>query len=206
MKAQNYFITLEGVEGVGKSTIAQFIQSFLLNRDIPFLMTREPGGTELAEAIRNIVLKPREEILIPETELMLMFAARLQHVEHKIKPALARGEWVICDRFVDSSYAYQGAGRGIDLHKIAEIQNWTLGDFVPDVTIILDAPVQVGFKRMLARKEKDRIEQEGLEFFERVRQGFLHLAKTSPRYRIVNAAKTPEEVQNEVADILESLC
>lgn len=207
MKKNNYFITLEGVEGVGKSSVAQFIKSYLDAKNIAVTLTREPGGTAIAEMIRKILLTPLEEELLPETELMLMFAARLQHVMHKIKPALARGEWVVCDRFIDSSYAYQGAGRGFSVHKIGEIQHWTLGDFLPDLTIILDAPVEVGFKRIESRKEKDRIEQENMDFFQRVRKTFLNLAQMHPeRYRVVNATKTPEEINIEIAAILDDLC
>jgi dTMP kinase len=187
--------------------MAKFIKAYLEKKNIKVTLTREPGGTELAEAIRKISLMPCEEELLPDTELMLMFAARLQHVEHKIKPALARGEWVVCDRFVDSSYAYQGAGRGISIHKISEIQHWTLGDFKPDLTLVLDAPVALGFTRIEARKEKDRIEQEGVDFFERVRKTFLNLAQAHPdTYRVINAQKSLEEVQKDAMKILDSLC
>ncbi len=203
----NYFITLEGVEGVGKSSVGQFIKAHLEAKNIQVTLTREPGGTEIAEMIRKILLTPHEEILLPETELMLMFAARFQHVMHKIKPALARGEWVICDRFVDSSYAYQGAGRGFSAHKIGEIQQWTLGDFEPDLTIILDAPVEVGFKRIEDRKQRDRIEQESIDFFKRVRKAFLNLAEVHPkRFRVVNALQNAQAVQHDIAKILDTLC
>ena len=181
------FITIEGVEGVGKSTNISYIERFLEARDIKFVSTREPGGTALAERIRDVLLDKAESSMDPMTELLLMFAARKQHTEELIKPALERGEWVICDRYTDSSYAYQGGGRGLDSKIISKVEKLTLGSFKPDLTIVLDLPVKKGLARAGNRGELDRFELESEKFFKRVRATFLARAKTHKRYHVINA-------------------
>jgi len=201
---QGRFITIEGVEGVGKTTNLEFIGNYLRKRDITLLVTREPGGTPLAERIRALLLDRREEKVEAMTELLLMFAARAQHVNKVIKPALARGEWVLCDRFIDSSFAYQGGGREIPEEQIEQLEQLVLGQFRPDLTIILDLPVEQGLQRAEKRSAKDRFEQEERLFFSRVRQVFLQRAKRYPhRCRIVDTASDLDEVQNSLAKILD---
>lgn len=206
MVTKPYFIVLEGIEGVGKSTILAFIAAYLAKKNIAHVITREPGGTEIAEAIRQVLLKPYQEKMVAETELLLMFASRKQHVEQKIKPALAQGQWVVCDRFVDSSFAYQGGGRQISMEKIATLATWALDGFHPDLTILLDAPTELGFERIKNRLAKDRIEQEDLDFFQRVRDTFLQRANANPKqYQIIAADQPLEQVQNKVAILIDSL-
>jgi len=200
MQAQ--FITIEGTEGAGKSTNLEFIKRFLESRSIPYLCTREPGGTPLAETLRDILLAPREEAVVEETELLLMFAARAQHLKTVILPALERGEWVLCDRFTDATYAYQSGGRGVDCECVRQLENLVQGTLRPDYTILLDVPVSIGMERARGRGELDRIERENLEFFERVRASYLDLAeKGSGRYRLVDAGQSLEQVQEEVLRI-----
>ncbi|MDC1018536.1 dTMP kinase [Pseudomonadales bacterium] len=189
------FITIEGVEGVGKSTNISYIERFLEARDIEFVSTREPGGTALAERIRDVLLDKAESSMDPMTELLLMFAARKQHTEELIKPALKRGEWVICDRYTDSSYAYQGGGRGLDSKIISKVEKLTLGSFKPDLTIVLDLPVKKGLARAGNRGELDRFELESEKFFKRVRATFLARAKTHKRYHVINASRSLSAVQ-----------
>ena len=191
------FITIEGVEGVGKSTNISHIESVLEKEGISFISTREPGGTPLAERIREILLDKNETSMQDMTELLMVFAARSQHVEELIKPALARGQWVICDRFTDSSFAYQGYGRQTDINIIAETERLALGDFSPDMTFLLDLPVEIGLDRAGKRGELDRFEKEDLDFFNRVRQGFLERAKAD-RFRVIDANKSLEEVQAQI--------
>lgn len=187
------FITLEGGEGAGKSTQLETVASCLGAAGIPFLTTREPGGTRRAEAIRGLLLSPGEaEPMALETELLLMFAARAQHVKQRIEPALASGTWVLCDRFTDATRAYQGGGRGLDLSQIEALAAWVHGDCWPDLTLLLDVPPARGLARAEKRGAKDRIEQEALAFFERVRAHYLALAAAEPgRFRVIDAA--PEE-------------
>ena len=199
------FITIEGVEGVGKSTNISYIESFLEARDIEFVSTREPGGTALAERIRDVLLDKAESSIDPMTELLLMFAARKQHTEEMIKPALARGKWVICDRYTDSSYAYQGGGRGLDSKIISKIEKLTLGGFKPDLTIVLDLPVKKGLARAGNRGELDRFELETENFFKRVRATFLARAKTHKRYHVINASRSLNAVQGKIGAALTSL-
>ena len=153
------FITIEGVEGVGKSSVINTICNELNTAHIKHVLTREPGGTPLAEEIRELLVTKRDELMMPLTEVLLFFAGRYQHITQLIKPALARGEWVISDRFTDSSFAYQGAGRGLAFEKLQTLKDWVQGDFEPDCTILLDAPVEVGLARIQSRS-KDRIEEE----------------------------------------------
>lgn len=199
------FITIEGVEGVGKSTNISYIERFLEARDIKFVSTREPGGTALAERIRDVLLDKAESSMDPMTELLLMFAARKQHTEELIKPALKRGEWVICDRYTDSSYAYQGGGRGLDSKIISKVEKLTLGSFKPDLTIVLDLPVKKGLARAGNRGELDRFELESEKFFKRVRATFLARAKTHKRYHVINASRSLSAVQGKIGAALTSL-
>jgi dTMP kinase len=194
------FITVEGSEGVGKSTAMAYMESLLTEANISFITTREPGGTEVAEMIRRLLLAHHEEKICAETELLLMFAGRVQHVRHLIKPTLASGIWVLCDRYVDASYAYQGGGRQIADDKLDFLANWLLADLMPDLTLLLDAPLELSFKRAKNRGELDRIEQEQREFFERVRDKYLALAAANPqRFKIIDASKTIPQVQQLIA-------
>ena len=203
MSSSARFISIEGVEGVGKSTNLKFIQQFFSDNSIPLYCTREPGGTPLAEEIRNLLLHRNDEKIDQMTELLLMFAARTQHIAEVIRPALGRGEWVLCDRFTDSSYAYQGGGRGIPMEVIAGLESLALEDFRPDFTIILDLPVELGLERAQTRSEKDRFEQEDLVFFERVRSVFHARADASPdRYCIIDTTPPLETVQAEIHRVL----
>ncbi len=189
------FISLEGIEGVGKTTYLRFIAECFAQAGIPLCLSREPGGTVLGNELRNLLLAPREETMQPMAELLLIFASRLQHVESLIKPALAQGKWVLCDRFVDASYAYQGAGRGIPLETIRALEQLTLGDFEPDHTFIFDAPVEQALARMKGRGMPDRIESETQAFFERARHYYRSLpAKNPGRYTLIDASKSLESV------------
>lgn len=196
------FITIEGIEGVGKSSNVNFIANLIQNRGYEVIVTREPGGTPIAEAIRGILLSEFEETTLAETELLLLYAGRLQHVEHVIKPALNQGKWVVCDRFTDATYAYQGAGRGIAIEKIDEINRWALGNFHPDLTIILDAPVEAAFERIQKNRNLDRIEKEKMSFFEKIRRQYLQMAKQSERYYVVDASNPLATVQSTIQNIL----
>lgn len=200
------FITIEGIEGVGKSTQLKFLSHYLTQKNIPCLSTREPGGTPIAEEIRKILLTAHEEIMCKETELLLLFAGRAQHVANVIKPALQKGQWVVCDRFTDASFAYQGGGRNIPWTRITEIAKWVLGDFEPDLTLLLDAPVKISSERLQQRGQKDRIEQEDLLFFNAVRQAYLKLAKANPaRYRIIQADQSLSAVEQQIIDAISPL-
>ncbi len=197
------FITIEGGEGVGKSTNIEFIASTLKQAGIAFILTREPGGTPLAEEIRQLLLSPRDENVAENTELLLMFAARAQHIAEVIEPALARGDWVICDRFTDATFAYQGGGRGVPMQKIADLEQWVQGELRPDYTLLFDAPVEVGLQRAADRGELDRFEQEQQLFFRGVRQAYLDLAlKHANRYRVIDAAQPLVEVQSALSGVL----
>jgi len=190
---------VEGIEGVGKSTLCQTIYQHLHQLNLPVLQTREPGGTPIGEAIRQVILNDYPHDMAALCELLLMFAARAQHIEQIIQPALAQGEWVLSDRFTDASFAYQGAGRGIARSKISQLEQLVQDDLRPGLTILLDAPVAVALDRMVARGKLDRIEQEDQHFFERIRQGYLQRAKTDPlRYRIVDASQSLPQVRDDV--------
>ncbi|MDA9366636.1 dTMP kinase [Pseudomonadales bacterium] len=199
------FVTIEGAEGVGKSTNIAYIGELLDVVGIEYIATREPGGTPLAERIRHLLLDKAEQNVDPLAELLLMFAARRQHLQELIWPALARGQWVICDRFTDSTYAYQGAGRGLDLTVINGLEQLCLGDFRPDLTLILDLPIEAGMARAAERGELDRFESEDIAFFQRVRQGFLDRAATADRYRVIDASQSLVQVQAQVRQIITSL-
>ena len=197
------FITVEGSEGAGKSTNLEFIQQQLQSANKNVIMTREPGGTELGEAIRALLLGHKHDNMSDDCELLLMFAARAQHLEHVIKPALDDGKWVLCDRFTDATYAYQGGGRGIPAERIEALENWTQRDLRPDLTLFLDLPVAVGMKRAGDRSAPDRFEKQQLDFFERVRACYLERAHSDQkRYRIINAEQSLEMVQQDISDII----
>ncbi len=197
------FITIEGTEGVGKSTNIAFITQWLADKGIEILHTREPGGTPFAEEIRELLLSKREEIVDSRTELLLMFAARCQHLAQKIEPALKKGQWVLSDRFTDASFAYQGSGRELGFERLAELENWSLQGFKPDLTIMLDLPIEIGLERAEKRGEKDRFESEQIEFFHRVRNGYLAIAEAEPeRMKVIDASGTIEQVQRQIEKAL----
>lgn len=197
------FITLEGPEGAGKSTNREFIAEYLRERGIDVVLTREPGGTPLAERIREILLTPADEPMASDTELLLVFAARAQHLDQVIRPALARGAVVLCDRFTDATYAYQGGGRGLALERIEQLESFVQGDLRPDLTLIFDLPVEIGLSRAAARGRLDRFEQEGLGFFEAVRTAYLERARQAPaRYRVIDAGQPLAAVQRDLHMLL----
>ena len=199
------FITLEGIEGAGKSTVARWMLEWLRRHGLRALLTREPGGTPLAERVRRIALERGSETLPPVTETLLMFAARGIHLENLIRPALARGEWVVCDRFTDATRAYQGFGRGVDLAWIEELAARVHADLQPACTLLLDLPVALGLERARRRQagEADRFEAETYGFFERVRAGYLEQARRQPgRIRVIDAAAALEDVQRQVSEVL----
>ena len=191
------FITIEGGEGAGKSTAQAFLAQKLSEQGISVLQTREPGGTPLAEAIRGNLLSVEEEAPVEMAELLLVFAARAQHLTKVIEPALARGQWVLCDRFTDATYAYQGAGRGMSFGSIEKLEELVQGERRPDTVVLMDMPPEIGLARARARGDLDRFEQEAQTFFERVREGYLDRAQQDPnRYAIVNAAEALPQVQH----------
>jgi dTMP kinase len=197
------FITVEGIEGVGKSTNIAHIRGLIEAAGIDVVITREPGGTPLGEAIRGLLLDPRYTGMSPDCELQLMFAARAEHLAKVILPALAQDRWVLCDRFTDATYAYQGGGRGIAAEKIARLEQWVQGDFRPDLTVLLDVPVAIGLARAGNRGALDRFEQEQLGFFERVRQAYLDLAAHHDgRYRVIDASLPLVSVQQQLDEVL----
>ncbi|BBT18000.1 thymidylate kinase [Pseudomonas sp. SLBN-26] len=200
------FITLEGPEGAGKSTNRDFIASRLRERGVEVLLTREPGGTPLAERIRELLLAPSDESMAVDTELLLMFAARAQHLDRVIRPALEAGQVVLCDRFTDATYAYQGGGRGVSMARIAELERFVQGSLRPDLTLVFDLPVEVGLQRAAARGRLDRFEQENRSFFDAVRQTYLERAAQAPeRYRVIDAAKPLADVQRYLDALLPEL-
>ncbi|MEZ5503069.1 MAG: dTMP kinase [Halioglobus sp.] len=193
------FITIEGGEGVGKSTNLTFLETFLRNSGVDLVSTREPGGTALGEDIRAMLLRDWDKPMCPNAELLLIFAARAQHLNEVIEPALAAGKWVLCDRFTDATYAYQCAGRGMDREKVKYLESFIQGHLRPDYTVLLDVPVQIGIKRARERGELDRFEQEEVDFFERVREGYLIQAENNcDRYRLINANRSLAEVQQDL--------
>ena len=200
------FIVFEGIEGSGKSTNLNFIADLLKQKGVTVTLTREPGGTPMGEEIRNILLAHREEKVTPMTELLLLFAARKQHIENIINPALDAGNCVLSDRFTDASYSYQGGGRKVLFKEIEFLENLVQKDLRPDLTIIFDIPVEHSIKRIKYRKNIDRIEREKIEFFNRVRQSYLDLANNSPeRYKVIDAAKPLLEVQKELKEIFNNI-
>lgn len=205
---QARFISLEGIEGVGKSTQTQFVAEYLQHAGVSLVVTREPGGTPIAEAIRALVLQSdfAPETIIPETELLLFFAARAQHIHYVIKPALQRGDWVLCDRFTEASYAYQGGGRGIDLAFIRSLQLWVQQDLKVDAVLLLDAPVDIALRRTHHRKTVDRIEAEKQDFFTRARASYLERVKQMPHsYYVIDASRSLKDVQKQIKQVLDQL-
>lgn len=189
------FISLEGGEGAGKSTLLAGLRVYLEQHDIALVQTREPGGTGVGEAVRAIVLDPAQRGLAAETELLLMFASRAQLVREVIEPALRAGQWVLCDRYTDASYAYQGGGRGQPIERIAQLERWTCAGLKPDLTLLLDLPVATGRARAAGRGDADRIETEADAFFERVRATYRERAVAEPRrFRVIDASQSPVAV------------
>lgn len=199
------FITVEGGEGVGKTTNLNYVQAFLEKAGKPVCVTREPGGTELSEAIRKLLLDPANKGMGDDTELLLMFAARAEHLAKLIKPSLASGTWVLCDRFTDATYAYQGGGRGLSVDRIQQLEHWVQGELRPDLTLLLDIPVELGLQRANDRGSLDRFERESVAFFERVRASYLDQAKAEPdRYRVIDASRSLENVQAQIGQALQA--
>lgn len=197
------FITFEGGEGAGKSSNMDFVRDWLLARDVEVVLTREPGGTELAEKIRALLVQADSEPMTDMTELLLVFAARAQHLAEKIEPALARGQWVLCDRFTDSTYAYQGAGRGISMDSIGVLEQLVQNDLRPDLTLLLDLPVELGMQRAGQRSKLDRIEQESVLFFEKIRAVYCQRAAAeSARIEVIDAAQPLDRVQQQLDRVL----
>ena len=206
MTARGLFITVEGGEGVGKSTNLAVLERWLQERGIAYQLTREPGGTALAEKIRALLLEASEEPIAPLTELLLVFAARAQHIQEVIEPALLRGEWVLCDRFTDATYAYQGGGRGMPSDWIRQLENLVQGNLRPDLTLLLDAPIEVGLARAAERGEMDRFEREEIAFFQLVRECYLLRAELEPeRFRVIDTDRPLDEIAREIGFLLDSL-
>lgn len=197
------FVTLEGIEGVGKTSNLACIRGLLQQNGHECVETREPGGTPLGESLRAILLEHQHDGMTPDAELLLMFAARAEHLARVILPALSAGKYVLCDRFTEATYAYQGGGRGLDHSKIAELENWVQGELRPDLTIILDAPVHIGRARAGRRSDPDRIEKEHDDFFTRVRDTYLRQAEHYPqRIAVVDANMALEKVQDQIKRVL----
>ncbi len=198
------FITLEGMEGAGKSTNLEYLCTLLERRGLGYIVTREPGGTEVAEAIREVLLTRHAEPIVAMSELLLVFAARAQHLERVIIPALQQGQWVICDRFTDATYAYQGFGREMGGEQVERLEQWVQGSLRPDLTLVLDVPVALSVERISSRAQLDRFEAEPAAFFERVRDGYLaRIAADAARYRLIDASRPLAEVQREIAQRVE---
>jgi len=202
--ARGRFISFEGIDGAGKSTQHAWLVEHLRQQGRTVVATREPGGTPLGEKLRSLLLA---EPMHLETEALLMFAARREHVAQVIQPALERGEWVLCDRFVDASFAYQGGGRGLDWKKLDDLSHWVLGDLQPDLTLIFDAPVEIAQQRLhAATSNPDRFEQEQAAFFEKVRAAYLRIARENPaRVRVVDATRTPAAINKELEIIIATI-
>lgn len=204
MNKSGRFITFEGIEGAGKSTQVVKLQKYLQEKNIDCVLTREPGGTEVAEVIRNILLDKQLPAMHSDTELLLMFAARAEHLQKKILPALQNDQWVLCDRFTDASYAYQGYGRGISLQRLADLEQWVQAELRPDLVLVFDLSVETGLARAGKRGEVDRFEQETSQFFNRVRKGYLERASRNPeRYRVIDASQNEQKVWQQVQKIME---
>lgn len=197
-------ISIEGMDGAGKTSVMNHIAQWIEAQGFACQLTREPGGTPLAEEIRHLLLTPREEKIDTDTELLLMVAARNQHVKTHIQPLLQQGIWVVSDRFYDASYAYQGGGRGMDMAKIASLHDWALGSFAPSLTLLLDLPVALGKARVSGRgEEQTRFEEEKNAFFESVRSAYLARAQAEPeRIKVIDASQTQAEVQGQVTACL----
>lgn len=197
------FITIDGVEGAGKSTQIEYIYDYLSRSGRNIIITREPGGTDLGKKIRELLLEGETSSMHSDTELLLMFADRNEHINSKVIPALERGDWVISDRFSDASYAYQGGGRGLNMERILELENWVLHGFIPDLTLLLDVDVELGLQRVNSRGNRDRIEQETMDFFVRVRDAYIQRSKMFPdRIKLIDASKTIEFTSQQIKNIL----
>ena len=201
---QGLVITLEGVEGAGKSTLMAYAAEYFFGKGRDVIQTREPGGTKTGEQIRSILLDSENTGVTDNTELLLMFAARMQHIDEIINPAIESGKIVICDRFTDASYAYQGAGRGLNVTRIEVLEEWVQQSLKPDLTLLFDLDVETGLRRASKRSEADRFEQEEISFFERIRECYLERAKKEPeRFRLVDASQSFENVKQQIQTILE---
>lgn len=199
------FITVEGIEGAGKSTCMTLVEHCIRAHGHDVLGTREPGGTPLGEALRELLLGHRHDGMSDDAELLMMFAARAEHLRTVIEPALQSGRWVLCDRFTDATYAYQGYGRGIDLTRIAALEDWVQGERRPDLTLLLDLPVELGLQRAGKRSAPDRFESQAGAFFENVRQGYLQRAAASPdRFRVIDASRPLVAVEEQIRDTIEA--
>lgn len=204
--SKGLFLTLEGIEGAGKTSNLQYAKRLIEASGKEVLVSREPGGTEVGERIREVLLDPDLPAMHHDTELLLMFAARAEHYQHKILPALEAGRWVLCDRFTDASFAYQGGGRRISQARIGELESWVLGDFKADQTYLFDLPVEIGLARAKARSAADRIEQEQVEFFERIRTCYLSRAKAEPnRFTVIDGSLSLQGVQAQLAGAIAKL-
>jgi dTMP kinase len=198
------FITVEGMEGAGKSSCMDLLKSAIEATGLALLTTREPGGTPLGETLRELLLGQRHDGMADDTELLLMFAARAEHLHAKILPALQAGHWVLCDRFTDATFAYQGFGRGISRERIRVLERWVQRDRRPDLTLLLDVPVAVGLDRAGKRSVPDRFERETLAFFERVREGYLAMAEAEPtRFRVIDASRPLADVQQSIRETID---
>ena len=198
------FITLDGIDGAGKSTNLAVMKAWFEKHRLPVLFTREPGGTPAGEALREILLNPATQVSL-RTETLLMFAARQQHLETVILPALKNGTHVVSDRFTDATFAYQGGGRGVPLQDIDTLEHWVQGDFRPDLTLLLDVPLEVSMARINQTREKDRFEQEEAEFFNRVREVYLQRANEQPeRYAVIDSSQSLDSVKNQIETALDS--
>ncbi len=205
MNKKGLFIVLEGGEGVGKTTNSLFIQHYLKEQGIDFSNSREPGGTALAEKIRSLILEKHEERVADMTELLLVFAARAQHLQEKILPVMASGQWMLCDRFTDATYAYQGGGREMDKTIIMQLEQLVQAELRPDLTIILDAPVEVGHARAQARAALDRMESEANSFHQRVRAAYIERAQANPHhYAVIDASQALTDVQTDLKTVLDA--
>jgi len=199
------FITVEGIEGAGKTTCMQVVTDVIEQQGISAIHTREPGGTDLGEDLRNLLLGHKHTGMSDDAELLMMFAARAEHIAQKIKPALDAGNWVLCDRFTDATYAYQGYGRGISLEKISGLENWVQGELRADLTLLMDLPVEMGMERAGKRSAPDRFESEAWDFFERIRQGYLSIAaEQSSRVKVIDASQDLHNVQEQVRAAIEA--
>lgn len=196
------FITFEGIEGCGKSTQAKKLHEFFIKKNIEAILTREPGGTKVGEKIREILIDEKIEKLSAKSELFLNFTARLEHVENLIKPALTAGKTVICDRFFDSTFAYQGSAFGLDEKLISEVQKMTIGDFAPDITFFIDVDVEFAFQRIKNRSENNRYEKLGIDFHQKVRDGFVKRALENKRIKTIDGSKSIEEVFTQITNYL----
>ena len=200
------FITIDGVEGAGKSTQIDLICSYLHRKGIDVVRTREPGGTDVGEKIRSVLLDVDNQEMHSDTELLLMFSSRNELIQNKIIPALNNGSWVVSDRFTDASFAYQGGGRMLNLDRISKLEEWVLGDFKPDLTLLLDINVELGMTRIEARAAKDRIELEERAFFERVRSVFISRSEAFPeRIKLIDASGTIDDIHEKIKLLVDSI-